>query len=113
VGAPNLPAALFVSPDLTERTITLGDGSSHKLKFREASAKTWRRYYIAAARVSEAGEENDEFERATADLIAASLCNDDGTPALTRELAQTLKFEVQTSIVKALRDGLPAGPGKV
>jgi hypothetical protein len=109
--AGDLPASFFTSPEITEREVELADGSKHMLAFREASSKVWRRYWFAAGTAREDGD-SDEFDRAVADLIAASLVNLDGTPVMDAEKARTLKFEVQSAIVKALRTASRGDPGK-
>jgi hypothetical protein len=101
----NLPAAFFVSQDIAEREVTLADGSVHKLRFREPSARTMRRYYSAAQTPS-----SDELDTAVAEMIAAALVDADGQQVLTVEQALTLKFEVQAAMVVAIRGG--TRPGK-
>lgn len=104
-----LPASAFTSSEIVQRDVTLGDGSTHTLSFKEASSKAWRRYWVALASARD-DDEDDRFERAVAGLIAESLVDDDGASVMTVEKARTLKFEVQQSIVKVLQ--APPKPGK-
>lgn len=103
--APNLPAAFFVSQDITEHPITLADGSVHKLRFREPSAKIMRRYYFTAT-----ANASDEFDSAVAEMISAALVDTEGAQVLTVQQALGLKFEVQAAMVNAIRGH--ATPGK-
>lgn len=85
--------ALFVSDTIHERTVTLADGTKHVLHFKEVPAIEFRRYYKA-----EQSEDEAIAAGSMARLIAASLCEADGKPALTYEKALTLKVTVQTAI---------------
>lgn len=85
---------LFVSDAVQERTITLGDGSAHTLHFRELSAAAFRAFQIA-----EQSEDEDTRASSMARLIASSVCEPDGKPAMTRERAAQLKPAVMNSIV--------------
>jgi hypothetical protein len=78
--------AFFVSQALQERPVTLPDGSVHRLHFRELSAADVRGYQIAE-------KSDDEVVQAgaVAKLIAVSVCEPDGRPAMTYERAMLLK----------------------
>lgn len=106
-----LPSAFFTSPDVYQREVKLGDESVHPLHFREASSKVWRRYWVSLAQTRD-NAEDESFDMACAQLIAASVCNPDGTPALDVEKALTLRFEVQQAIIRAMREPLGESPGK-
>lgn len=84
-----LDAALFISETIHERKVVLGDGTEHTLYFREVPNPVLRRFTLIER------SDNDE-SRATsmAFLVASSLCNADGTPALTIEEAARLKASV-------------------
>jgi hypothetical protein len=83
----------FVSAAVHAREVTLADGKVHTLHFREVDAATY-------AEVLGAIRSKDETERKTAvaKLIAACVCNQDGTPALTEEQAARLKPAVSMAI---------------
>lgn len=91
-----LDQSFFISADLHEKEVELADGSKHKLHFRELP-------YIDVSRYQAGIQSGDENERAAASakLIAASLCNPDGSPALTFEQASKLKPAVGTTIFNA------------
>lgn len=113
MGAPNLPAAFFVSQDIVEREVKLADGSVHKLFFREPSAMTSERWQFALIdREQERTQEaKDAFFLATASMISEALVEADGTPALTIEQACNLKLPVKAAIFKIIRERLDS-PGK-
>ena len=79
-------AGFFVSPEIHERTVELADGSKHVLHFRELPSSEYRKFQIAE-------QSDDEEVRAgsMAKLIAASVCEADGKPAMTYEQALRLK----------------------
>jgi hypothetical protein len=102
-----LNAALFISDTVHPREITLGDGNKHALHFREISAADIRRLHV-----NKGSEE--QYELAVSKVIAASLCNPDGTDALTVEEAGKLKQGVRLAITLAIGEvnGLGADVGK-
>jgi len=76
---------LFISDAPLERAVEIG-GKVRKLHFREIPAVEFMRF----SRLTQEG--NDDLrDGAAAKLVAASLCNPDGTPAMTYEKALTLK----------------------
>lgn len=81
-----LDQSLFVSDTLHERQIQLPDGSTHMLHFKELPAMAFRAFHLA-----EQSKDDEVRAGAVARLIAASLCNPDGKPALTYEEACRLK----------------------
>lgn len=89
-----LADSLFLSEVVNKRTITLPDGTEHDLYFKEASSAVFRAYWRANG-----AEDLDEQEIAAARLIAASLINPDGTPAITVERAAKLKPTVSGQII--------------
>lgn len=97
--AAGLSAALFVGPEVHAREVTLLDGSTHALHFRELSRKHFRAYYQA-----QEGNDDDAKDAAIAAFIAASLCEPDGTPALDAERAAALKPVAINAIVSAILD---------
>lgn len=78
--------AFFVSTEIHERKLKLADGSEHTLHFRELPVAVYRKFQIA-----ESSEDEDIRAGSMAKLIAASLCEPDGTPAMTYEQALQLK----------------------
>lgn len=85
--------SLFVSPLLIEREVDFGHGKKLCLHFRELPAVEFIRFHSTLNDGSE-----DAKAGAAAKLIAASLCNPDGSKAMTPEKAMTLK----TSALNAL-----------
>ena len=90
-----LADTLFLSVALNKRTITLPDGTEHALLFKEAGSGVFRAYWRADA-------DADAQDLAAARLIAASLVNEDGSPAITVERAAQLKPAVSGQIVAAI-----------
>jgi hypothetical protein len=92
-----LPAALFVSAEIQAREVELPDGSKHTLHFKELPAYEFRRFQIAEQ------SDNDEKRAASmARLIAASLCDPEGKPAITESKAKTLNAKAMNSIMTAI-----------
>jgi hypothetical protein len=94
-----LSDSLFVSEQLHERTVKMADGTEHVLHFREVSSAAMRRYQIA-----ESSADEDVRVGSMAVLIAASVVNPDGTPAMTPEKAQTLKPQVTNALMGEILD---------
>jgi hypothetical protein len=104
-----LDESLFVSETVHEREITLGDGTTHKLCFREISAAEFRKLQTSA-------KGNDEqAELAASRVIARSMCNPDGTDCLTVEQAGKLKQGIRLALSLAIAEvnGVGASVGKV
>jgi ATP-dependent exoDNAse (exonuclease V) alpha subunit len=89
-----LDDAFFASTTLHERPVTLADGSTHRLHFRELTATQVRAYQIA-----EKSQDDQISAAAIAKLIASSVCEADGTPAMTYERAQQLKPRAANALV--------------
>lgn len=91
-----LDDSFFVSATVHEKEVELPDGKKHKLHFKEIA-------YIDFTRFQSGIQSKDEDERAAASakLIAASLCNPDGSPAITLERAEALKPAAGTAIFNA------------
>jgi hypothetical protein len=81
-----LDASLFISDTVHARPVTLPDGSVHTMHFKELPAADFRKFHRA-----EASEDDAVHAGSMAVLIAASLCEPDGKPAMTFAKAQTLK----------------------
>lgn len=87
----------FVSDEIHEREVTLGDGSKHVLHFRELSVTDLRRFAFA-----ERSDDEEVRAESVAKLIAASLCEADGKPAMSAEQAKRLKPKVADAIFQAV-----------
>lgn len=103
-----LPASLFVSAEIRAREVALPDGSKHTLNFKELAAIEFRRFQLA--------EQSDDDEKRAASmgkLIAASLCDPDGKPAITEAKARTLNPAAMNAIMAAILDvnGFKVGLG--
>jgi len=90
-----------------EREITLGDGTKHALHFRKVPHEAIRRVQNA--------KEEAEIEQASSALIAAALCNADGTDCITAEEANDLDAGVRIAFAVAIAEtnNLSAHVGKV
>lgn len=73
-----LANSFFASSALVERDVTLG-GEVHKLHFRQLTAVEYRKAWASV-----------DGEMAVIGLIVATLCEADGTPAITLEQGLTL-----------------------
>lgn len=80
-----LDSSLFVSENIHERTIKLPDGSEHKMWFKELTAFEFRKFYIA-----EKSDDEEKQAASIARLIASSLVEEDGKPAIS--FKQALKL---------------------
>jgi hypothetical protein len=89
----------FVSDAVHERRVTLADGTEHVLHFRELSVTDWRTWGFA-----ERSEDDEVRAAAMSRLIAASLCEPDGSAAMTLEQALRLKPGVATALFTAVLD---------
>ena len=65
--------------------MTLPDGSTHTLHFKEVSVVHWRAFHLA-----EAQGDPEKKAAAIADLIAASLCTAEGDVAIEKSEARAL-----------------------
>lgn len=91
--------SFFVSPEVHERKVTLGDGAEHVLYFRELPAREFRLYAIAQRSEDEASQV-DAMDR----LIAACMCEQDGSAAMSLEDARRLKPHVSAALFEAVLD---------
>lgn len=85
--------SFFVSSTVQKRTVELPDGKKHDLFFKEIPAVEFRRFSLAE-------QSDDENVRigSIAKLICVSLCNEDGSPAITFEQAMMLKAGAMNAI---------------
>lgn len=94
-----LSDSLFVTDTLHKRTVELADGSKHVLHFREVSSASMRKYQLA-----EHSADEDVRISSMAVLIASSVMNPDGTPAMDVERAQKLKPQVTNALMREILD---------
>lgn len=94
-----LDNSLFVSDQIHEREVELSDGRKHRLHFRELPVVEFRRFHLA-----EASGDEDARANSLAKLIAASVVEPDGTPALTVKDAARLRPDAANAILAAILD---------
>lgn len=94
-----LSASFFASQEVQEREVTLSDGTKHTLYFKELPAVEFRKFQLA-----ESSEDEDVRATSIAKLIAASLVEKDGKPALSVKQALQLKGAAANSIMTAILD---------
>lgn len=93
----SLSDKLFVSSDVIERKVALGDGSEETLYFKQIGHEDFNRFLQQRA-----SEDEDVRAGCTAKLIVASLCEPDGTQAISFSKACQLKPLVANEIIKAI-----------
>lgn len=100
--------SLFVSPILHERAVDFGQGRVMTLHFREVPAVEFIRFHGALQEGSEEAKASAAIK-----LIAACLCNPDGSRAMTLEKAMTLKNAALNPLLSAVMDvnGIASGNG--
>jgi len=105
----SLPKSFFVSATVHERKVKLADGEEHTLHFRELP---WAEWHKAAD--LEASGDDDKRAAAACSLIAASVCEPTGKPALTLAQALQLKPAVVAALIAEIRavNGKDVAPGK-
>lgn len=89
-----LSPSLFVSETIHPRTVKLPDGSEHVLHFKELPATVFRAFHLA-----EQSKDEDTQTGSMAKLIASSLCEPDGKPALTYKEALKLTAPAANALV--------------
>jgi len=94
-----LNESLFVSDKVIEKEVTLADGTVHKLYFKELPAVDFRKFYLA-----EQSPDEDIQASSMAKLVATSLCEPDGKPAITVKKALMLKGSALSAIVNAIME---------
>lgn len=94
-----LDASLFITSEIAERTIELGDGSKHVLFFKQLPNTAFEKYAIWCASADE-----DVVATASARLLALGLCDADGKAVIDAERAEQIKRPVMQRIVSALLD---------
>ncbi|MFV0678637.1 hypothetical protein [Variovorax sp. tm] len=86
-------SAFFVSTEIHKRTVELADGSKHELHFRELPVADYRKFQIA-----EASKDEDVRAASISRMIAASMCEPDGSPSVTVEQAMNMKPNVSSRL---------------
>lgn len=92
-----LNESFFVSEQIQEKKVKLADGSEHILYFKELPAIEFRKFALA-----EQSENEDVKAASVAKLVASSLCEPDGKPAITFEKALQLKASAMNAIFEAM-----------
>lgn len=97
--AGGLPASFFLSDKPRPGDVTLANGEVHTLHFLDITQEQFSEYH-------EVRQSPDPLVRAgaVAKIISQSLCNPDGTPALTLDEAVKLKPIVKSAILGRLLD---------
>lgn len=94
-----LDSEFFVSPNLHEKTVELPNGSKHVLHFLELPSQEFIQYR------SEVASADPEISKmATPRLIAKSLRNPDGSPAMDDAHAAKLKPAAATALLAAIME---------
>lgn len=84
-------SALFITGTVHEKIVTLGDNKKHTLYFREVSNIVLRKFALL-----ERSNDDESRARSMAFLVAESLCEKDGSTAITVEQAARLKPNIIT-----------------
>lgn len=100
--------ALFASSKVISKTVKLSDGSEHELFFRELPALEFRRFALM-----EESKDEEKQAQSMSNIIAASLCEADGTLALTIEQANQLTAQATIAIMQAIMEVNGNGLGKL
>jgi hypothetical protein len=94
-----LSTAFFASSDIQQREVKLPDGTKHTLHFKELPAVEFRKFQMA-----ESSEDEEVRASSIAKLIAASLVEPDGKPAITIKDAARLNSAAANAIMSAILD---------
>lgn len=85
--------SFFVSGEVHKRAVKLPNGETHDLFFKEIPATEFRRFSL-----SEQSPDEDVRISSIGKLICASLCNEDGSAAITLEQAMKLNAPAMNAI---------------
>lgn len=96
---PLLDPSLFISDDVHQREVKLADGRKHTFYIREQEAGVLRSFFAG-----QASDDPDKQADSMARLIAKSICDPEGKPALSLTDAKRLKFAVQIALTKAISE---------
>jgi len=103
--APAPFESLFISGDVTAKDVTMPNGETHALHFKQVPASAFRRY-----RKEMADDDDAISDLAVPRLISASMCDANGAPVLTVERAATLKPAAMNEILGAVLEVNELGP---
>jgi len=90
---------LFISAEIAEREIEMPDASKQVIFFRELENPHFERYFLQMG-----SKDVEVAARASAVLLAAGVCEPDGSPALTVEEAVRIKRKTSQAMLQALFD---------
>ena len=99
INTMSLPNSFFAASEIQQREVELPDGSKHALHFKELPAVEFRKFQMA-----ESSEDEDVRATSIAKLIAASLVETDGKPAITVKEAAKLNSAAANAIMAAILD---------
>lgn len=88
---------MFVSDAIIERAVKLGDGTERTLYFKQLTALEMKQHFVA-----ERSTDPGVADESTARLIARSLVEPSGSPAITPDRAARLKPAVSGAIYWAI-----------
>jgi hypothetical protein len=94
-----LDKSFFVSTEIHRKEVEMGDGTKHTLFFKELPYVEFRKFQLM-----ESSDDPDVKVMSIAKMISASLCEENGEPAITLEQAVNLKPNVATKIFLAITD---------
>lgn len=92
-----LAKSLFISSEIHEKEVKLPNGEVHKLHFKELSAVEFRKFQLA-----EFSEDDEVKATSMAKLIASSLVEPDGKPALTMKEALNLNSAATNAMISVI-----------
>lgn len=92
-----LSTQFFASTEIQKREVELPDGSKHTLHFKELPAVEFRKFQMA-----ESSEDEEVRATSIAKLIASSLVEEDGKPAISLKDASRLNSAAANSIMAAI-----------
>lgn len=92
-----LDTSFFISETLQEREVTLPNGSKHALYFKELSAIEFRKFQMA-----ETSDDEEVKAASVAKLIALSLTDDKGKPALSTKEAARLNNAASNALLAVI-----------
>jgi hypothetical protein len=101
--------SLYVGDKPHKRDVVMLDGSTGTFYIRDLRDAEIQRYFgalrDAPAESPADGEEEDDGNRLpSAALIAAGLCEPDGSPSITAEQAYRLKYAIRQRLLHAVLD---------
>ncbi len=96
---PKMDPALFISDEVHEREIVLGDKKKHLFYIKEQEAGVL--YAFTQARSEDNAERHAD---AAARLVAKSVCDSEGNPVLSVPDAKRLKLKVLSAMVTAIME---------